>query len=126
MKFVFNNISAKFMLQNVDKLNFPVFYRPMPVQNKIWLLVIIQSGRGVSRAVRHRFITMVGRVQSQVSSCGIFGGQNGTGTGSLPVGPLRIPLQISCVGGFIGVLSYLSIYVCTKQKTKKSMRLTPL
>jgi hypothetical protein len=43
-----------------------------------------QFGRAVARAVSHRPLTAEARVRIRVSSCGICGGQNGTGTGFSP------------------------------------------
>jgi hypothetical protein len=49
-------------------------------------------GRAIAQAVSRLFPTAAARVQSQVQSCGICGGQSGAGTGFLRV--LRFPLQI--------------------------------
>jgi hypothetical protein len=39
------------------------------------------KGRAIAQVVSRRFYNSVARDRSQVSACGIFGGQNGTGTG---------------------------------------------
>jgi hypothetical protein len=49
-------------------------------------------GRAVAEAVSRRLPTAEARVRSQVKSCGICGGQSGTGVGFLRV--LRFPLPI--------------------------------
>jgi hypothetical protein len=49
-------------------------------------------GRARAEAISRRFPTATTRVRAQVRSCGICGGQSGTGVGFLPV--LRFPLQI--------------------------------
>jgi hypothetical protein len=49
-------------------------------------------GRAIAQAVSIRFPTAAARVRSQVGSCGICGGQSGTGAGFLRV--LRFPLPI--------------------------------
>jgi hypothetical protein len=48
--------------------------------------------RVISQAVSNRFPTPVARVQTLFMSCGIYGGQSGTGAGFLRV--LRFPLPI--------------------------------
>jgi hypothetical protein len=55
------------------------------------LLVLIE-GRATAQAVSRRLPTAAVRVQFQVRSCGICGGQSGTGAGFLRV--LRFPLPI--------------------------------
>jgi hypothetical protein len=49
-------------------------------------------GRVISQAVSRRLPTAADRVRAQLKSCGICGGQSGTGTGFLRV--LRFPLPI--------------------------------
>jgi hypothetical protein len=49
-------------------------------------------GRAIVQAVSRRLPTAAARVRSQARSHGIFGGQSGTGPGSLRV--LRFPLPI--------------------------------
>jgi hypothetical protein len=49
-------------------------------------------GRVMAQAVSHRLLTAAARVRAQVRSCGICGGQSGTGAGFLRV--LRFPLTI--------------------------------
>jgi hypothetical protein len=46
----------------------------------------------MAQAVSYRFPTAVGRVRSQVRSCGICGGQSSTGAGFLRL--LRFPVTI--------------------------------
>jgi hypothetical protein len=55
-------------------------------------LLTLQWGRAIVQAVSPRLPTAGARVRSQVRSCGICGGQSGTGTCFLRV--LRIPLPI--------------------------------
>jgi hypothetical protein len=50
------------------------------------------QGHAIAQAVSRRLPTAAARVRAQVSSCGICGGQNDTGAGSLPV--LRLPVPI--------------------------------
>jgi hypothetical protein len=52
----------------------------------------LMLGRAISQAVSHRLLTAAARVRTQVGSCGICGGQSGTGAGFLRV--LRFPLPI--------------------------------
>jgi hypothetical protein len=51
-----------------------------------------RAGRDIAQAVSPRILTAVARVRAQVRSCGICGGQSGTGAGFLRV--LRFPLLI--------------------------------
>jgi hypothetical protein len=54
--------------------------------------VCLITGRTVTQAVSRRLPTAAARVRAQVRSCGICGGQSGTGAGFLRV--LRSPLSI--------------------------------
>jgi hypothetical protein len=54
--------------------------------------VRVCRGRAIAQAVCRRFPTAAARVRAQVRSCGICGGQSGTGAGFLLV--LRYPLPI--------------------------------
>jgi hypothetical protein len=56
------------------------------------LVLFIFKGRAIAQAVRRWFPTAATRVRAQVRSCGICGGQSGTGAGLLQV--LRFPLSI--------------------------------
>jgi hypothetical protein len=49
-------------------------------------------GRAIAQAVSRWLPTAAARVRSQVRSCGIWGGQSGTGAGFLRV--LQFPLPI--------------------------------
>jgi hypothetical protein len=53
---------------------------------------IVHRGRALAQAVSHRLSTTVARVRAQFRSCGICGGQSGTGADFLLV--LRFPLPI--------------------------------
>jgi hypothetical protein len=52
----------------------------------------IQFGRAIAQAVSHWLPTVAARVRARVRSCGIYGGQSGTGAGFLQV--VRFPLPI--------------------------------
>jgi hypothetical protein len=55
-------------------------------------LMEISCGRPIAQAASRRFPTAAAWVRTQVTSCGICGGQSGTGAGFLRV--LRFPLPI--------------------------------
>jgi hypothetical protein len=50
-------------------------------------------GRAIAQEVSHRLCTAAARIQGRVRSCGICGGQSGTGAGFLRV--LRFPLELA-------------------------------
>jgi hypothetical protein len=50
-----------------------------------------EIGHAISQAVSHWLPTAVARVRAQVSSCGIFGGQSGTGADFLRVLRFSLP-----------------------------------
>jgi hypothetical protein len=51
-------------------------------------------GRALAQTVSHRFPTATSRVRAQVSLCGIYGGQSGTGAGFLLVLRFLLPILI--------------------------------
>jgi hypothetical protein len=53
---------------------------------------LVSSGRAVAQAVSCRLPTAAARVRAQVRSCGICGGQSGTGVGFHQI--IRFPLTI--------------------------------
>jgi hypothetical protein len=53
---------------------------------------MLHIGRAIAQAVSCRLPTTAARVRAQIKSCGIFGGQSGTGVDFLRV--LRFPLSI--------------------------------
>jgi hypothetical protein len=62
---------------------------------EIYLFLIVRMGEGRATAqtvISRRLPNVAARVRSQVSSCGICGGQSGIGTSFLRV--LRFPLPI--------------------------------
>jgi hypothetical protein len=68
------------------------------------LIMTIMFGRAVAQAVSRRFPTAAARVRAQIRSCGICGGQSGTGTGflrallfTLPYIPLTAPHSSSSI-----------------------------
>jgi hypothetical protein len=92
-----------------------------------------RTGRAIAQAVNRRLPSGAARVRAQVRSCGICGGQRGTGAGFLRV--LRFPLPIlipptaphSYGAGTTGQLvadvpSALSL--TPPQETKKQTRMT--
>jgi hypothetical protein len=54
--------------------------------------VVNHNGRAIAQAVSRRFPTATARARAQIRSCGICGGQSGTGAGYLRV--LRFALPI--------------------------------
>jgi hypothetical protein len=54
--------------------------------------ITVEIGRAIAQAVSSRLPTAAARFRAQVRSCGICGGQSGTGAGFLRV--LRFPLPI--------------------------------
>jgi hypothetical protein len=53
-----------------------------------------QEGRVIAQAVSRRLPIAAARVRAQVRSCGICGGQSGTGAGFLPVLRISLPILI--------------------------------
>jgi hypothetical protein len=53
------------------------------------------QGRAIAQAVSRRLPTAAARVQAQAGSCGICGGQSGTGAGFFRVLPFPLPILIS-------------------------------
>jgi hypothetical protein len=64
----------------------------LPISNKLIIAVITKQGRAIAQAVSRQLSTATARVRARVRSCGICGGQSGTGAGFLRV--LRFPLPI--------------------------------
>jgi hypothetical protein len=62
------------------------------VEAYISTITFFGKGGAISKAVSRWFPTETARVQEQIRSCGICGGQSGAGTGLLQV--LRIPLRL--------------------------------
>jgi hypothetical protein len=60
--------------------------------NNVCTLLRSSGGRTIAQVVSRWLPTAAARVRSQVRSCGIHGGQGGTGAGFLRV--LRFPLTI--------------------------------
>jgi hypothetical protein len=56
--------------------------------------VLYIVGRAIAQAVSRRLPTAAARVRAQVRSCGICGGQSGTGTGFRRVLPFPLPVLI--------------------------------
>jgi hypothetical protein len=56
----------------------------------------IMRGHAVAQAVSRQLLTAAVRVQSQVRSCGMHGGQSGTGAGFLRVLQFPLPVLILC------------------------------
>jgi hypothetical protein len=58
------------------------------------IAVSCEDGRAIAQAVSRRLPTTAARVRAQVTSCGIYGGQSGTGAGFLPVLRFSLPILI--------------------------------
>jgi hypothetical protein len=70
----------------------------------------ITEGRAVTEAVSRRLPNAAARVQARVRSCGICGGQGGTGTGFLRV--FRFPLpNIPLTAGTMGQIEAFVVSV---------------
>jgi hypothetical protein len=54
----------------------------------------LQCGRAIAQAVSCRFPTATARDRVRIRSCGISGGESGTGVGFLRVLPLPLPILI--------------------------------
>jgi hypothetical protein len=56
------------------------------------ICVTVGLGRALTQAVGRRLSTEAARIRARFKSCGMYGGQSGTGAGFLPV--LRFPLPL--------------------------------
>jgi hypothetical protein len=63
-------------------------------QNDLWRRLTFRAGRAIAQAVSRRLPTAEARVRAQVRSCGICGGQSGTGAGFLRVRRFPLPFLI--------------------------------
>jgi hypothetical protein len=61
------------------------FKHPCQLLNSLPLHSVLTEGRAIAQAVSRRLPTAAARVRSQVRSCGICGGQSGTGEGFIRV-----------------------------------------
>jgi hypothetical protein len=68
-------------------------FQPQNIINNSILRKVIRNGTfGRAQTVSRRHLIAVARIRCQVRSCGIYGGQSGTGVGFLRI--LRFPLPI--------------------------------
>jgi hypothetical protein len=69
-------------------------YQPAAVRSRTGRSPFFQ-GRAVAQAVSRVHPTAAARVRQKMRSCGIFGGQSGTETGSLPALRFLLPILIT-------------------------------
>ena len=83
------------------------------VCNSVYFTSLIKycQGRAMAQAVSRRALTTEARVRHQVSPCGIYGGQSGTGTGFSPSTSV-FPCQFHSTGApLLGKMNKLVIFI---------------
>jgi hypothetical protein len=85
--------SVKFIRWSHDRLNYVIIY--LHFSCRIHLSLRSHClGRAIAQTVIRRLPTAAARVRGQIISCGIFGGQSGTGAGFLRVLRFLLPILI--------------------------------
>jgi hypothetical protein len=84
-----------FFVKCMNSYEFVVYYSFNTLIFKISILLYMQnSGRAITQAVSRRLPTAETRVRAQVRSCGICGGQSGTGACFLRVHRFPLPFLL--------------------------------
>jgi hypothetical protein len=120
----------------LHKFSFSIILLPKPRFSEEDLLVADYEGRDIAQVVSRRLPTAAGRVRAHVRSCGICGGQSGSGVGFLEY--FLFPYQcsfhrllhthlssgVSAIGQLVAdVPSWLSVTPPQETKKKKPKKL---
>jgi hypothetical protein len=83
---------------------FPLYYNVLPLKSNYTFEERVQKGRAIAQVVSRRLPTAAVRVRSQARSCGICGGQSGTGAGFPRVLRFFLPILIPLNGPYSSII----------------------